>query len=704
MAWQFNDPYPEALRNKKIVFSSFAERPKTLDPAKAYSSNEYGFIGQIYEPVLQYDYLKRPYQVIPQTAAVMPTVQYLDKDRQLLPAEADDKTISYSVYTIQLKRGIKYQPHPAFAKDKQGSYYYHDLADDYLETHDINALAGFAHQGSRELIADDYIYQVKRLASPKTHSPILGLMSEYIVGLKDYAQQLSKLPVSDDVFFDLRQYPLKGVKKINDYEYQIILKGKYPQFMYWLAMPFFSPIPWEVDKFYSQADMDENNLNFNWYPVGTGAFMLTENNPNRRMVLTKNPNYHEDYFPTKGSDKDKQRGYLQSAGKRLPLIEKAIYSLEKEAIPRWNKFLQGYYDSSGISADSFDQAIKIDQYGKVNLTPELAQKGIRLQSTVEPSIFYLGFNMLDSVVGGGSERARKLRLAISIAINQEENIAIFYNGRGRAAQGPLPPGIFGYIPKEKGINPYVYRWHKGYPQRLSIEHAKELMRQAGYPNGRNSSSGKALLLNYDVPASNGPDDKARLDWMRKQFEKLGIQLNVRATQYNRFQQKMRNGNAQIFAWGWNADYPDPENFLFLLYGPNGKVKHKGENAANYNNPRFDALFGQMKNMANTPERLAIIQQMVAIVRHDAPWVWGIYPKTFVLSQQWKLPQKPNAMAHNILKYVDIDTSKRSQKQQRWNQAVLWPIGLVILLIVILILPIILAYRNKERSRVNRYHD
>ena len=90
-----------------------------------------------------------------------------------------------------------------------------------------------------------------------------------------------------------------------------------------------------------------------------------------------------------------------------------------------------------------------------------------------------------------------------------------------------------------------------------------------------------------------------LDWMRRQFEKINVQLVIRDTDYNRFQDKIRKGNAQIFEWGWNADYPDPENFLFLLHGPQGKVTAQGENAANYENPEFDRLFERMKNMPNS---------------------------------------------------------------------------------------------------------
>ena len=140
------------------------------------------------------------------------------------------------------------------------------------------------------------------------------------------------------------------------------------------------------------------------------------------------------------------------------------------------------------------------------------------------------------------------------------------------------------------------------------------MVEAGYPDGIDPKTGKALILNCDVNTRGDPGSQSKLNWIRRQFAKIGIQLNIRATQYNRFREKVRTGNAQMFFWGWLADYPDPENFLFLLYGPNGKVKYGGENAANYSNPEYDKLFTKMKNMPNGPERQAIIRQMLEILR------------------------------------------------------------------------------------------
>ena len=689
-----NNPYPEEESLQKIYYASFNEPPKTLDPARSYAANEYQFVAQIYEPLLQYDYLKRPYQLVPLTASMMPLVQYFDKAGRLL-SSSEGQEVARSVYTIHLKPGILYQPHPAFARDAKGRALYHPLSADFLDENGIRVLSDFPFTGTRELISDDYIYQIKRLANPSVNSPIYGLMSEYILGFEAFGKALPKT----QEFIDLRNYPMDGVQKIDNYTFSIAIKGEYRPFLFWLAMPFFSPMPWEVDRFYTEPDMDDRNLNLGWYPVGTGPFMMVENNPNSRMVLAKNPNYRVAYFPSTATNLDKQ--YMQHAGERLPLIDKAVYTLEKESIPRWNKFLQGYYDLSGIGSDSFDKAIQIGPDGEASLTSDMQKKGIALLQTAELSTFYLGFNMLDKVVGGSSNRARLLRQAVSIAINYDENIAIFYNGRGHVAQGPIPPGVFGYRDGEAGINPFVYTWDEITPKRRSIQDARALMQAAGYPHGQDPHTKRALILHYDVPATGGPDDKEQLNWMRKQFARLGIALNVRATQYNRFQEKVRNGNVQIFSWGWNADYPDPENFLFLLYGPNGKVAHGGENAANYNNKEFNRLFALMKNRTNDATREQLIDDMVNIVRRDAPWAFGIHTVSLILRQPWVAPIKINSVAQNTLQFISINVPKRNERRMEWNQALLWPIAFFSLLMVLLLLPFLRAYQKKQQRCAER---
>ncbi len=688
---QLNNPYREQDDKRNILYSYFSERPKHLDPAKAYSSNEYSFIAQIYEPPYQYHYLNRPYQLVPLTAKKMPRIDYFDRDGKPLSGNFSEADIAYSDYIIEISPGIMYQPHPAFSRNEQGEFLYHKLNESQIER--IETLGDFSDRASRELTAEDYVYQIKRLAHPKIQSPIAEIMKQHIVGLDEFSRQAAAIGIKD-----LKDYSISGVEALDRYQYRVRIKGKYPQFRFWLAMPFFAPLPWEADVFYQQPGLRQKNITLDWFPVGTGPYLLEENNPNRRMVLAKNPNFHDEFYPTDGEDVDKDNGLLNDAGKKLPFIDKVMFMLEKETIPYWNKFLQGYFDASGISSDSFDQAVQFTGGSDAKLTPAMLEKGIQLQTSVTTSIYYMGFNMLDPVIGGSSERARKLRQAISIAVDYEEYIAIFMNGRGLAAQGLLPPGIYGYAAGQAGMNPYVYEWVEGQTKRKGIIEARQLMEEAGYPLGVDPLTGQALILYFDI-TSLSVDDRPRMNWYRKQFEKLGIKLVIRATDYNRFQEKMRTGDGQLFLWGWNADYPDPENFFFLLYGPNGKVKHGGENAVNYRNAKFDRLFEKMRNMDDGPARYRIIQRMQDTLRHDAPWVFGFHPKDFALYHSWYKNIKPNLMANNRLKYTRIDAQERLHKRRQWNHANFEPLIILALLVVLLFIPAVISYRRRLRERL-----
>ncbi len=736
-----NSPYPAAEAGGSVLYSAFGERPKHLDPARSYSENEYVFLGNIYEPPLQYHYLKRPYELEPQTAAGMPTVRYFDAAGRELPADADSAAIALSEYEIRIKPGIRYQPHPCFARDAAGKPRYIPMRPEELA--DIDHFQDFSETGSRELTADDYVYQIRRLAHPRVQSPILGLMSDYIVGLKDLAKALAEAAKaqSKEDYLDINAFDFEGAYVVDRHTYRVRLKGKYPQFVYWLAMPFFAPVPEEAERFYRQPGMAAKNFSLDWQPVGTGAYYLAENEPNRVMRLERNPNYREDFYPAEGAPGDREAGLLADAGKRLPMVDRVVYSLEKEDVPYWNKFLQGYYDASGITSDSFDQAIRMNADGQPDLTPDMRERGIQLATAARPTLSYMGFNMLDPVVGGLSEPARKLRQALSIAIDYEEFISIFLNGRGLLGQGPIPPGIFGYREGIEGVNPVVFRVDCGtgvFPplskggrgdlattaaaqaalkspppplyergesraagdcakfKRRPLEEAKKLLAEAGYPNGRDARTGQPLTLYFDTAAS-GPEAKSRMDWFRKQFAKLDIQLVVRATDYNRFQDKMRKGSAQIFEWGWNADYPDPENFLFLLYGPHRKVGTGGENAANYQNPEFDRLFERMKDMDNSPQRQAVIDQMVNIAREDAPWIFAFHPKSFGLRHGWVKNVKPNLMSHNLLKYRRVDPVARAAYQAKWNRPVLWPVAVTAALLAAMIGPAVATYRRRQKA-------
>ena len=693
----WNSPQDSEKVKKEVYYTSFSLPYKHFDPVVAYSKRESMILSQIYEPVVGYNYLKRPYVLEPLTLKEMPSIVFLDKNHNEVDEESE--AVAFSHYTFSLREDIAYQNHPSFTKE------YFELSEEALEK--INTLNDFDKEATRKLTAYDYTYAIKRMAVRQNHSPILDIIQEYVVGLGEYSKEITALAKEKKKTLeslDLRSSKIEGVKVIDDYTFTITLKGKYPQFLYWMSMNFFAPIPWEADLFYQQEGLIAKNITLNEFPVGTGAYYLAENNPNKQLRLVANPNYHEAFYPTLSNEEAKkynvQKELLKDAGKQLPFIKEVVYSLEKESIPLWNKFLQGYYDASGISSEAFDQAVQVSSVGEMGLSEEMANKGIQLKSSIEPSVYYLAFNMTDPVVGGYSESAKKLRQAISIAQNEEEYISIFSNERGIAAQGPVPPQIFGHVEGEEGTNPFVYDWVDGKRVRKSLEVAKQLLAEAGYPNGVSSKTGKALVLNFDTTGS-GPDSRALMDWRRKQFDKLGIQLVIRGTDYNRFQDKVRLGKTQLFAWGWMADYPDPENFLFLLHGANAAVTTNGTgvNSANYNNPEYNKLFDEIKTMKNSPQRLEKITKMIKIAQEDAPWVWGHHPKSLALYHEWFQNVLPHAMSDDTLKYKRIDAQLRVEKQEEWNQPVVLPLVLLLIFPFLMAYPLYRAYQGRQKAVV-----
>ncbi|MBP3439496.1 MAG: ABC transporter substrate-binding protein [Sutterella sp.] len=705
-----NSPHPIDDYSAPTIYTAFGGRsPKTLDPQRSYSSDETVYTYSIYEPLYQYHYLKRPYVLEPRTAVSVAEPRYLGHDGRELPADADPALIAESVYDIRIKPGILYAPHPAFARDAEGRLLYHALSPEDARTK--RSPADFPRHGTRELTAEDYVYGIRRLASPRVVSPVLGTLSSYIIGLGDLAKTLREKDAAlraagrQAEWLDLRDAPFEGVTAPDPHTLRIRVRGKYPQFSNWLTMAFFAPVPWEAERFYSQKGLADNNFTLNTWPVGTGPFMMSVFEENRRHEMVRNPNFRRETYPCEGEPSDRENGYLEGCGKPLPLVERAVFDIEKEAVPLQTKFLQGWYDSPSIDRVDTGLGFLVAMGDSPDKAALYKEKQLKFPQTVEASLWYIGFNWLDPVLGGtgspeAQRRARLLRQAISIAVDWDENLAIFQKSQGIAAHGPIPPGLFGWQDDgPSAFNPVVYKKDaSGRTVRRSIEEARALMHEAGYPDGRDAVTGRPLVLSFDYQnASQG--SKSYLEWYQKQFAKLGIQLDIRATDYNRFQDKMARGAAQIFLWGWVADYPDAENFLFLFYGPNAKVLNGGENASNYSNPEFDRAFEAMKYLEDGPEKQRLINRMISIMQEDAPIMFGYFPKAAAAFQSWVTNAKPTSMIRNSLQYIGIDARARREAVERWNRPVLWPLLVIAAGAALLVLFARRVWKKRDSARL-----
>ena len=695
----WNNPHPPAPDGLMTYLSVMTPSPpKHLDPAISYASDESLYIMQIYESPMGYHFLKRPYELVPAALASYPHVTYLDAEGNEV-AEANDN-VAFTRYTLRLRDDLHYQPHPAFATDERGQPLY--LFDSAGEGAGYRQIPDFPQRGDRPVRSNDYAYAIKRLADPLNGSPMLGFMSQYIVGMKAFSERVAQIP--REGWLNLDDYSLQGLEVVDERSLNITIMGRYPQFVYWLAMPFFAPIAPEVDRFYHNPGFAERNLTLDWWPVGSGPFMMVKNDPNSEIVLERNPNYREEFFPTEGAPGDRAAGFLEDAGKPIPFIERAVFRLEKEVLPLWTKFLQGYYDRSGeVHGNTngvFDQAFVVGPDG-VEMSEDLADHNITMSPDVKPGIYYYGFNMRDPVVGGYTQEKRKLRQALQIAFTTEEYLNIFYKGNAIAAHNLIPPGIPGHLTGEAGMNPYVYDWVDGEPRRKSIAYAKQLLVEAGYPGGREARTGEPLKIFIDVQSQ--AIGNTSMNWIDRVFSEIGVQVEFRPADWGRTREKLLTGNTQIYSHGWLADYPDPENFLFLLYSPESPLlcQCDGANNSNYANPEYDELFRKVRVLPPGPERDALVARMVELYRRDAVWLYAFYPKDIYLNNSWVYNTKRHGISKATLKYVRIDAAERERMQELWNQPVTWPLYAGALLVTGLFVPGVIAYRRRQNATARR---
>jgi len=626
-----NNPYPEADAGGKVLYRAFSQPPKTLDPQVAYSTVDHEVTGNVFDTLFEYAYLERPYRLIPALAEAVPDSEARPEGRV--------------AYRFRLRPGLRYQRDPCFARGEGGG-------------------------ATRAIVAADLAFSLQRIADPAVGSPVIDTFTR-VHGLRAFTDRLAALRAADAGFAALpahQQYAraggIAGVRALDPLTLEVELDAPYPQILYWFAMPFTAPLPWEAVAAYDGRDGRENLAD---HPVGAGPFRLARYDRLSRIVLERNEEWygahHPEWrapgavYPSSGEPSDDAAGLLAAAGRALPLLERIELRRDPESVPAFIKFMQGYYDTSTIIRESFDHMVRDG-----SLTPDLVARGLALEKTVMAGVYYLGFNMDDPVVGSAAgARGQALRQAMSLAIDGREFLRLFTNGRGLPADSPLPPGIFGYDAAYR--NPW---------RQPDLARAAERLAAAGYPNGIDPQTGKPLHLTFDVS-----DTAARallmFQFIAESWKRIGLDVELAATDYNQFQDKVRRGAYQLFYWGWIADYPDPENFLFLLYGPMGRRSSGGPNTANFADPRYDERFVRMRAMSNTAERLAVIGEMRGLLERECPWIPLFYPEDYAAHHGWLANVKPPALSIPTYKYWDLDPTRRTAERVAWNVPIRWPL-------------------------------
>ena len=373
----------------EMVYYGIGGDIKGFDPVRASDVESALQLCKIYEGLLEYDYLVRPYRVIPRLAESLPEIS------------PDGLT-----YTFRIKKGVHFQDDPCFPGGK-----------------------------GREVTAEDFIYSWKRLMDTKLYANGSWIFAGHVVGVDEWAKASEDRKPTD------YSRPIPGFETPDRYTVRIRLKEPYPQLLWTLTMQYTFVVPRESVEFYGSDFLN--------HPVGTGPYRLKRWQRNYRMEFERNPTFNGQLYPTEGEPADRERGLLEDAGKPLPIIDRIILYDVREYYTWWQMFLSGQIFSVGISKDYFNKVVNTD----LELTPDMIKRGILLRKEPQMDVYYIGFNMEDPVVGAGktpeeAARHRKLRQAIASCFNQEQ-IKETYAGRMIPASGPLTPGTTGYDPNKK---------------------------------------------------------------------------------------------------------------------------------------------------------------------------------------------------------------------------------------------------------------
>jgi len=580
----------EAATERKVLRMSFRAIETGFDPQRIDDRYSVGVCENLFEGLVTYDYLARPVKLVPLVAEAIPQ-----------PEEGGTR------YTFRIRPGILFADDPAFKGQK------------------------------RELTAADFEYSIKRFRDPKNRSPYGWLFENKIVGLDELAERAKKAGTFD------YEAKVEGLEVRDRYTISFKLKGPDYNFLYVLAMPNVVPVAREVIEMYG-ADTHA-------HPVGTGPFILKEWVRASKIVLERNPNHRGYELDARYADMSDEwdRRALESIGrKRLPALDRVeIYPIESEQ-PRFLAFMNREHDILDETPFAFLQQV-LGPDGK--LLPRLARQGIRVFREEQPEITYLTFNTgpkaegHDNPVGGYTPERVALRRAMALSYDVESEIEIVRKGQALAAQTPVPPGVVGYDP--------TFRTDA---QAYDVPKAKALLDMFGYVdrNGdgwREQPDGSPLTVELKYQA-NGEEYRQLAELWVKGLADIGIRSDTQAVIFSDLLKDKKVSNYMVAQSAWIADYPDAQNFLQLLYGPN-----TGEsNEAEFRLPEYDRLYEKSLTVPDGAERNHIYREMDRLMLAYAPWRLGVHRIYNHLQYPWVLGYKKHPILYTNFKWLDIDVA------------------------------------------------
>ena len=531
---------------EKVLRYAFPVAETGFDPPQLADLYSRVITGHIFEALYKYDYLARPFVVVPETAAGMPEVS------------ADQRT-----WTVRVQPGIYFADDPAFKGKK------------------------------RELVAEDYVFSLKRFYDPAVKSPLYnGFRQEGILGLDALRDKALKTHRPFD--YDA---PVEGVRALDRYTIQFRLAGPRPRFVYQLAAgSSYGAVAREVIEAWRGHEME--------HPVGTGPFMLDQWRRSSFIRLVRNPGYRVvtyDAHPNP-DDAEGQAWLARFKGRRLPMVDAVEVSIIEEAQPRWLSFLNHEADLLYTLPEDF--APQVIPHGR--LAPNLARRHLQAWRALSSDRYMAYFNMDDPVIGGLDPAHVALRRAISLGVDVARHISGPRHGQAIPAQSIVSPNTFGYDPD-----------YKTEASAFDPARANALLDLYGFidrdgDGWRELPDGRPLVLEL----RSQPDGFSRQFeeiWLRD-MTRLGLHLTVRDAQWPENLKAVRAGRYMIWQAGYINPTPDVQVGLEQMYGPS----IGGLDLARFELPAYDALYAQAQALPDGPERLERVRRMLQLATAYAP--------------------------------------------------------------------------------------
>jgi ABC-type transport system substrate-binding protein len=383
------------------------------------------------------------------------------------------------------------------------------------------------------------------------------------------------------------------------------------------------------------------------HPVGTGPFRIVEWRRSSRIVLERNPGFREVLYDAEPApdDAEGQEMLRRFKGRRLPMIDRVEISIIEETQPRWLSFLNKQQDVMYLLPYEF---VNIAAPGG-KLAANLAREGARLYRTLASDVTMTYFNMEDPLIGGYTPEKVALRRAISLAVDVDQEIRLFWRGQAVPAQSSLMPNTVGYDPSFKSVN-----------ATYDLAQAKALLDLYGYVDRdgdgwREQPDGSPLVLDWATT----PDQRARQrdELRRKDMSALGIRVNFKPAKWPENLKSARAGKLQIWSLGSSAAAPDGRPSF-----DRGATAHKGgQNLARFSNPNFDQLYRRIMVIPDGPEREQLFFEGKRILTAYAPYKYHVHRILTDLTWPWVSGFRRPPYWLCWWSYIDIDTERQAKE-------------------------------------------